>query len=129
MVTALGEALWGELAGSGIDVLTLCPGKTVSEALVKQGFDPSMLADAMPAREVARLALDHIADGPTYISSEHYAAMVERMSALPRRQALLASAAAMKQHMAARDASLFGEGQVRRHVSALASGEARAPSW
>ncbi len=104
MVTALGEALWGELAGTGIDVLTLCPGKTISEALVKQGFDPSMLADAMPAREVARLALDHIADGPTYISSEHYAAMIEQMAALPRRQALLASAAAMKKHMAARDA-------------------------
>jgi uncharacterized protein len=105
MVTALGEALWGELAESGVDVLTLCPGKTVSEAAVKQGFDPSMLDDAMPARDVARLALDHITDGPTYISSEHYAAMIERMSAIPRRQALLASAAAMKQHMATRDAS------------------------
>jgi short-subunit dehydrogenase len=43
MVTALGEALWGELADTEIDVLTLCPGKTVSEAAVKQGFDPSML--------------------------------------------------------------------------------------
>jgi uncharacterized protein len=53
---------------------------------VKQGFDPSMLDDAMSAREVARLALDHITDGPTYISSEHYAAMIERMSALPRRR-------------------------------------------
>ena len=106
MVTALGEALWGELAETGIDVLTLCPGKTVSEALVKQGFAPSMLDDAMPAREVARLALDHITDGPTYISSEYYAAMIEQMSALPRRQALLASAAAMKKHMSARDACL-----------------------
>jgi len=113
MVTALGEALWGELAGSGVDVLTLCPGKTVSEAAVKQGFDPSMLDDAMPAREVARLALDHITDGPTYISSAHYAAMIERMSAIPRRQALLASAAAMKQHMAARDASLSCPGPRR----------------
>ena len=104
MVTALGEALWGELAETGIDVLTLCPGKTVSEAAVKQGFDPATLDDAMPAREVARLALDHIKDGPTYISSEYYAAMIGQLSALPRRQALLASAAAMKKHMAARDA-------------------------
>ena len=109
MVTALGEALWGELADSGVDVLTLCPGKTVSEAMVKQGFDPSMLDDAMPAREVARLALDHISDGPTYISSEYYAAMISQMTALPRRQALLASAGAMRKHMAARDASLFSE--------------------
>jgi len=104
MVTALGEALWGELAETGIDVLTLCPGKTASEAAVKQGFDPSTLDDAMPAREVARLALDHIKNGPTYISSEHYAKMIERLSTLPRRQALLASAAAMQKHMAARDA-------------------------
>jgi short-subunit dehydrogenase len=103
MVTALGEALWGELDGSGVDVLTLCPGKTVSEAAVQQGFDPAMLDDATPARDVARLALDHITDGPTYISSEHYAAMIERLAALPRRQALLASADAMRKHMAARD--------------------------
>jgi uncharacterized protein len=105
MVTALGEALWGELAETEIDVLTLCPGKTVSEAAVKQGFDPSTLDDAMPAREVARLALEHIKDGPTYISSEYYATMIEQLSTLPRRQALLASAAAMKKHMAARDAN------------------------
>jgi hypothetical protein len=110
MVTALGEALWGELAETEIDVLTLCPGKTVSEAAVKQGFDPSTLDDAMPAREVARLALEHIKDGPTYISSEHYAAMIEQLSALPRRQALLASAAAMKKHMAARDANALRQG-------------------
>jgi uncharacterized protein len=104
MVIAFGEALWGELAGSGIDVLTLCPGKTVSEAAVKQGFSAATLDDAMPAREVAQLALDHITDGPTYISSEYYAAMIERLSALPRRQALLASADAMQKLIAARDA-------------------------
>jgi short-subunit dehydrogenase len=103
LVTALGEALWGELDGTGVNVLTLCPGLTVSEAAVSQGFDPSVLDAAMPARAVAQLALDHLADGPTYISSERHAAMIERMSALPRRQALLTAAAAMKKHMATRD--------------------------
>jgi short-subunit dehydrogenase len=111
MVTALGEALWGELAETEIDVLTLCPGKTVSEAAVKQGFDPSTLDDAMPAREVVQLALDHIKDGPTYISSAYYATMIEQLSTLPRRQALLRSADAMKKHMAARDAHLTNGGQ------------------
>jgi hypothetical protein len=105
LVTALGEALWGELAETEIDVLTLCPGKTVSEAAVKQGFHPSILDDAMAAREVARLALEHIKEGPTYISDEHYAEMIDRLSAVPRRQSLLASAAAMKEHMARRDAN------------------------
>jgi len=104
LVTSLGAALWGELAGTGVDVLTLCPGKTVSEAAVKQGFDASINDDATPAREVARLALDRIADGPVYVSSEQYGAMIEQLPALPRREMLLASADAMRKHIAARDA-------------------------
>jgi hypothetical protein len=79
----------------------LCPGKTVSQAAVKQGFDQSILDDAMAARAVARLALEHIKDGPTYFSSEHYAELTERLSAPARRQAILGAAAAMRQHMAA----------------------------
>ena len=100
MVTTLGASLWGELTGSGVDVLTLCPGKTVSEAAVKQGFDPSINDDAAPAREVAAAALDRIADGPSWVSSEPYAAMIERLPALPRPDMLLASATAMRQHIA-----------------------------
>lgn len=96
LVIALGEALWGELAGSGIDVLTLCPGATESEAAAKQGIDMAKLQNVMPARDVARLALDNLAEGPTFISSEAYKASFDQLLALPRRDALRAMAAGMK---------------------------------
>lgn len=96
LVVALGEALWGELAGSGVDVLTLCPGATESEAAAKQGIDIARLQNVMPARDVARLALDNLAEGPTFISSEVYKASFDQLLALPRRDALRAMAAGMK---------------------------------
>ena len=95
-VVALGEALWAELAPEGIDVLTLCPGPTESEAAGKQGVDMSANPHLRPAREVASEALDHLSDGPTHVSSPHYAAMFEHLRSLPRREALSAMAAGMK---------------------------------
>lgn len=96
MVVALGEALWGELSGSGIDVLTLCPGATESEAAEKQGVDPALMQNVQSAREVARLALDAIAEGPTYCPNDHYRAMFDAMRAAPRRDALRAMAEGMR---------------------------------
>lgn len=96
LVVALGEALWGELAGSGVDVLTLCPGATESEAAAKQGIEISKLQNVMPARDVARLALDNLSEGPTFISSEAYKASFDKLLSLPRRDALLAMAAGMR---------------------------------
>lgn len=95
MVIALGEALWGELSGSGVDVLTVCPGATESEAAAKQGIDPATMRNVQPAREVARLALDHLAEGPTYCPSEHYRALFDQILAMPRRDALRSMAQAM----------------------------------
>ena len=96
MVIALGEALWGEVSGSDIKVLTVCPGATESEAAAKQGIDPAKMRNVMPARDVARLALDNIAEGPTYCPSEPYRAMYEGMLAMPRRDALLAMTKGMR---------------------------------
>lgn len=96
LVVSLGEALWGELAGSGVDVLTLCPGATESEAAAKQGIDIAQLQHVMPARDVARLALDNLAEGPTFISGEFYKASFDKLLSLPRRDALRAMAAGMK---------------------------------
>lgn len=94
-VNALGEALWAELQPDGIDLLTLCPGATDTEAVAKQGIDRTMLADLKSGREVACLALDAIDQGPTFFSSEHYKASFERLLAMPRREALLAMASTM----------------------------------
>ncbi len=96
LVIALGEGLWGELAGTGVDVLTLCPGATESEAAAKQGFDPAKMQNVMKARDVARLTLDNIANGPTFISSAHYKAVFDQLLSLPRSQAIMAMAAGMK---------------------------------
>jgi uncharacterized protein len=72
LVNALGEGLWAELQPEGIDVLTLCPGATESEAAGKQGIDIATLRNVMPAAEVAQLTLANIQNGPLYFSSEYY---------------------------------------------------------
>jgi short-subunit dehydrogenase len=96
LVNAFGEALWAELRGEGVDVLTLCPGATESEAAAKQGIDLAQLANVMPAREVAKAALAAITEGPTFFPSAHYKATFDHLLAMPRREALLAMAAAFR---------------------------------
>jgi short-subunit dehydrogenase len=95
-VNSLGEALWGELNPEGIDVLTLCPGATDTEAPRLQGIDPATLRHLMPPDEVARLTLDNLGSGPVYLPSEHYKASFERLLSMPRRSALMAMAQSMK---------------------------------
>jgi short-subunit dehydrogenase len=96
LVKALGEGLWAELEPEGIDVLTLCPGATESEAAANQGIDPATLRNVMPAAEVAELTLTQLREGPTFVSSDHYRASFERILAMPRREALKLMASAMK---------------------------------
>lgn len=96
MVIALGESLWGELAGTGVDVLTLCPGATESEAAAKQGFDPAKMQNVQSARDCARLTLDNMGEGPTYCPNPHYRATFDHLLSLPRRDALMAMANAMR---------------------------------
>ncbi len=95
-VNALGEALWGELTPEGIDILTLCPGATESEAAAKQGIDPATMTNQQSPEEVARLTLENLRNGPTYIPHAHYKAMFEQILAMPRGQALVAMAKGMK---------------------------------
>jgi short-subunit dehydrogenase len=95
-VKSLGEALWGELAPDGIDVLTVCPGATDTEALSRHGIDPTKLPNLMSPDEVARLSLTSLNQGPVVIASEHYKATFEKLLSLPRRDALTAMAKSMK---------------------------------
>jgi short-subunit dehydrogenase len=96
LVNALGEALWAELQPDGIDVLTLCPGATQSEAAAKQGIDLSKLQHVMRAEDVARMALANIANGTTFFSSDYYYENFRKLLSLPRRDALTAMARGMK---------------------------------
>lgn len=95
-VKAFGEALWGELTPEGIKVLTLCPGATATEAAAKQGVDPATMQNVMQPHAVARLTLENIDNGPTFIASDHYRAMFAQLTAMPRREALTAMAGSMK---------------------------------
>ncbi|MBW8753643.1 MAG: SDR family NAD(P)-dependent oxidoreductase [Sphingomonadales bacterium] len=96
LVIGLGEGLYGELAGSGIDVLTLCPGATESEATARYAAQYAAVPNMQPAREVARLTLDNIADGPVFVPNAHYKAQFEALTAMPRAEAVVAMAAALK---------------------------------
>jgi len=92
LVVALGEGLWGEAIGTGVDVLTLCPGATESEATA--GMEG--IGELQPAAEVARMALDNLENGPVLVPSERYRVMFEQLGALPRREALTRMAHSMK---------------------------------
>lgn len=96
LVVSLGEGLWAELKPAGIDVLTLCPGATDTEAPRSQGIDPSTLKNIQSPDEVAQLALANIKNGPTYIPSAHYRASFDHLLSMPRRDALLMMANSMK---------------------------------
>ncbi len=86
---SLAEGLWGELSPAGVDVLALCPGSTDTEAHDKQGIDRTTLEGMMSPREVAREALDHIAQGPIHVAGAQNRAMFDGLLAMPRPEALL----------------------------------------
>lgn len=92
LVVALGEALWGEMRGTGVDVLTLCPGATESEATAGMAG----LANLQGAAEVATLALDNLREGPTFVPHAHYRALFDTLRAQPRREALTSMAEGMR---------------------------------
>lgn len=94
-LVALGEALWGELTPAGIDVLTLCPGATDTEAPVLQGIDPATLRNLMTPEAVVASALAQLGGEPVHIPSEHYRQQFMSLRAMPRREALTAMARAI----------------------------------
>ncbi|MER5429760.1 SDR family oxidoreductase [Streptomyces sp. NPDC002588] len=95
-VNALGEALWAELGPRGVDVLTLCPGATDTEAPRLQGIDPATLQDLMSPDDVARSALDHLGSGPTHIPSAHYRKVFDALLSMPRTEALTSMASSVR---------------------------------
>jgi uncharacterized protein len=87
----LAEALWAEWQPRGVDVLALVLGKTDTPALRKlleaAGQPLDGLAD--PA-DVARTALDHLKDGPTWTYGSPDPSGPSPLGALPRRTAVQA---------------------------------------
>jgi short-subunit dehydrogenase len=86
--TALGEGLWGELDGTGVDVLVLEPGSTDTETLPDQGMRAEDMAGLMQPAEVARTALDHLGKGPVIIAGRMNRVLMRLLSWLPKRVAI-----------------------------------------
>jgi len=64
-----GEALWGELRGTGVDVITVCPGGMRTEFFAKDGVRADDCARLMkvsaPPERIARLTLRNLGRKPT----------------------------------------------------------------
>jgi short-subunit dehydrogenase len=87
----LAEALWAEWKPSGVDVLALVLAMTDTPSfrrlLIAAGQAHEALGMASPA-DVARTALDHLADGPTWIWGNPDPSGASPLGALPRRDAV-----------------------------------------
>jgi hypothetical protein len=94
LMVSFGEGLWAELLGTGIDVLTLCPGATESEATLRDARTSS--TKLQPAQEVAQRTLDAIADGPIFLPSEDLQKQLAHLLGQPRRESLSKMARQMK---------------------------------
>jgi uncharacterized protein len=87
----LAEALWAEWRPSGVDVLALVLGRTDTPALRRllEATDESLDGLASPD-DVARDALDHLADGPTWSYGRPDPTAGSPLGGLSRRAAVMA---------------------------------------
>ena len=92
----LGEALWQELKPHNIDVLTLAPGPTDTEALSKQGFDKNEMSGVMSPDRVAREALQNLGHKRIYMPGASNRFLIWLMTSLPRKWGLAMAEAGMK---------------------------------
>lgn len=83
------EGLWAELGPLGVDVLALVAGATDTPALLATG--PRLDArefPLMPADDVAREGLEHLAEGPTWVAGDANRAAFDFLRTLPRAEAV-----------------------------------------
>lgn len=95
----LGEALWQELKPHGVDVLTLAPGSTDTEALTKQGFNKDEMSGVMSPDRVARETLQHLGRKRLYMPGPGNRFLIWLMTTLPRKWGLAIAEAGMKSAM------------------------------
>lgn len=88
--TVLGEALWSELKGTGVDVLVCAAGATSTPTFRAQTpADKQRAAFPMEPDAVAREALSQLGkEGPTWVTGALNRAVARVLRALPRREAV-----------------------------------------
>ncbi len=93
----MAEGLWAELQGTGVDVLSLVLGATDTPAfrrmLVKRGVlanidDETQLPGVATVDDVVAEAIANLANGPTWFAGEQVREGAQRLSALPRGDAV-----------------------------------------
>ncbi|MFT5441252.1 MAG: short-subunit dehydrogenase [Myxococcota bacterium] len=82
--TSLGEGLWGELEGSGVDVLVVEPGATDTEILAHQGMRAQDMMGLMQPVDVARVGLSRLGRGPVVVAGRLNRLLVGLLALLPR---------------------------------------------
>ncbi|MEH6581406.1 MAG: SDR family NAD(P)-dependent oxidoreductase [Halioglobus sp.] len=92
----LGEALWQELKPHNIDVLTLAPGSTDTEALSKQGFDKNKMSGVMSPDRVAHEALQKLGHKRIHMPGGSNRFFTWLLTSLPRKWGLAMAEAGMK---------------------------------
>jgi uncharacterized protein len=87
----LAESLWAEWHESGVDVLALVLGATDTPSLrrVFEAKGTTTFGALANPRDVAREALEHLADGPTWICGSLEPSGGSPFGAMPRRDAVL----------------------------------------
>ncbi|MFF3373576.1 SDR family NAD(P)-dependent oxidoreductase [Streptomyces sp. NPDC002680] len=88
----LAESLWAEWRDSGVDVLGLVLGRTDTPSLrrAEEAQGRAYGGEAADPRDVAEEALDHLADGPTWICGSDAPTGGSPFGGLNRRDAVLA---------------------------------------
>jgi uncharacterized protein len=95
----MAESLWAELRGTGIDVLSLVLGGTDTPALrrllARRGLlslpdDPAPIPGLSTPAQVAAAAIEHLADGPSWIEGDDLAEQFRLLGAMPRNDAVRA---------------------------------------
>jgi short-subunit dehydrogenase len=100
-VHSLGLGLYGELVGTGVDLLVLAPGATDTDAPLKQGFKKEALPPLMPPAEVARQALGKLGRTPFHVPGKDNRKFVALLRRMPREKLIAFNSSNMAAALAA----------------------------
>ena len=100
-VHSLGLGLYGELQGTGVDLLVLAPGATDTEAPLLQGFRKEALPPLMPPAEVARQALRQLGRTAFHVPGTENRKFVALLRRMPRDKVIAFNAGNMAAALAA----------------------------
>jgi len=88
-VLSFTEALWGELEGTGVRALALCPGATETEFFDVAGADAQVGAERQPVDEVVRIALASVEKGRPSVVTGTRNALAARLPRLLSRRSTI----------------------------------------